>query len=97
MDTDVWEAFGHAQNVLAITLRAAPILPALGDLAAGIAEHRKEAMLDGNLVAEHVAYFIEPRLRHVGPDAEDIRVVAELDGAAHVRSMPQPAALRTAA
>ena len=76
---DVWEPGGDRADVAGVTLEAAAVAPALADFGDGVAEERDAAMGEENLVAEDGADLIDPRLCDIGPDAEDIGVVRDVD------------------
>ena len=60
---------------------AAFVFPRRCDLCGGVAEHRAKALLDAHRVTEFLFDGVDACLRDVGPDAQDVGKVLDLDGA----------------
>jgi hypothetical protein len=81
MDFDMRKLAGGLAQMCIEAGIAAFVLPCRVDLGGGVAEHRAEAVLDAHSVAEFFFDGVDAHLRDVGPDAEDVRKILDLDDA----------------
>src|SRR5580704_8373441 len=86
MDFDMRKLAGGLAQMCIEAGIAAFVFPRRVDLGGGVAEHRAEAVLDAHSVAEFFFDGVDAHLRDVGPDAEDVRKILDLDDA-HVRGL----------
>ena len=59
---------------------SAPVFAPLGDAMLGGAEDGDETVFQLDRGTELLAHLIQPNLGHVGPDAQDVGYVGDVDG-----------------
>ena len=80
MESDILESLGDRVDVLGVAAEAAAIPPAVAELQPRIAEDGDEPVVEPYLAGEGAFDRIDSRLRHVGPDAQNIRKIGHGDG-----------------
>src|SRR3569623_637061 len=78
---DVRKSCGDGPDVLVVPGELAAVVPARGDLVAGVAKDRTEPVNHLDVGAESIPDRVHPGLGHIGPYAQDVGEIGDLDNA----------------
>ena len=73
------EAAGYFANVVSKAVVAASVFPTLADAVARGPEDRDESIVEVDGITELASQLVQADLGDIGPDAEDVRHVGDLD------------------